>query len=198
MSADVISTAASPWQHARAEWQANARLRLGVFAAVGILWLWGLLVLQDQAAAWTTEADAARQEVDRLRPMQTATHWTQRAQDARQVLEAADSMVWTAGSQGVMEADLQDLLKQWSEKAGLTVRELAVGVSSASPVPGVSVLHLRLAVDFNRVGLTALLSELHRSPKLMIVDVLRIKTQPAPGRAELEVKLLFRKEEPKQ
>ena len=58
-------------------------------------------------------------------------------------------------------------------------------------------LRLRLAADFNRVGLTALLSELHRSPKLMLVDVLRIKAQPTPGRAELEVKVMFRKEEPK-
>ena len=114
MSTDTPIGPGSPWQQARAEWQANARLRLGVFAILGILWLWGLLVLQDQTAAWTTRPTlrarkstaCALADRDALDPARSGR---------AQVLEAAESMVWTAGSQGSWRPTCRTCSKQWSE-----------------------------------------------------------------------------------
>ncbi|MBV8033816.1 GspMb/PilO family protein [Roseateles sp.] len=192
-----MSPLLTAWRQAREEWRANARLRIGVVAVVAVLWLWGLLVLQDQAAEWRVETDVAQQELLRIKPLRAATQWTQRADDARKHLEAAQSMVWSASSQGLLEADLQDILRQWCEKAGLPVRELALGAPGESGLPGVSVLRVRLTVDFNRLALMGLLSEINHSPKLMMVESLHIKSQAQPARAELEIKVLFRPEERK-
>lgn len=193
----VIDTG-RPWlAQMRTEWRSNARLRLGLLVVAAVLWLWLVLLLQDQARAWQADAEATRAEIERLRPLQSATQWPQRAEEARKHLEAARAMMWTAASQGLAEADLQDSLRSWAEKAGLPVRELTVSASSESGVPGVTVLRARLVVDMNRIGLMGLLSELGRSPRLMLVDTLRLRPQQQPARAELELKVLFRPEERK-
>lgn len=196
-------SAAQPWlqslQQARSEWRANARLRWGVWLILGIFWLWLALLVQDQAAAWRAEADEARAELQRLRPLQNGgAIWTQRAEDARKHLEAARSMLWSGSSQGLVEASLQDTLRAWAEKSGLPVRELAIvggGERKAGSQPAVRV---RLVVDMNnRLALMGLLAELGRSPKLMLVDGLRLRPLAPPARVELELRVLFQAEERK-
>jgi len=189
------------WQRLRAEAAANPRLRLGLYLIAGTLWLWLLLLAQDQAVAWRAEADEATAELERFKPLQAATQWPQRAEDARKHLEAARAMLWAAPSQGLAEAALQDTLRSWAEKAALPMRELNV---SAAPVtdasattPGLVNLRARLVVDLNRVGLMSLLAEIGRSPKVMVVDNLRLRLVTQPARAELEVRVLYRAEERK-
>jgi len=187
-------------QQARSEWRANTRLRWGVWAILAIFWLWLALLAQDQATAWRGEADEARAELQRLRPLQSGgAIWIQRAEDGRKHLEAARSMLWSGSSQGLVEAALQDTLRAWAEKSGLPVRELAIvgaGERKAGSQPAV---RARLVVDMNsnRLALMGLLAELGRSPKLMLVDSLRLRPLAQPARAELEVRVLFQAEERK-
>ncbi|MCX2865119.1 hypothetical protein OOZ63_25145 [Paucibacter sp. PLA-PC-4] len=180
--------------------RANARLRWGLFFICITLWVWSLLLLQDQAQIWRAEADEALAEVQRLKPVQSAKEWPQRADDASKHLEAARAMMWPAASQGLAEAALQDTLRTWSEKAGLPIRELSVSSTSGGD-PALAVeglpLRARLVVDFNRIGMMGLLSELGRSPKVMLVESLRLRPVMQPGRAELEVRVLYRSEERK-
>ncbi|MDN3920967.1 hypothetical protein [Roseateles violae] len=182
----------------RAELRGNVRLRLGLFLIAATLWIWLVMLLQDQAQVWRGEADEARVEMERLKPLQSAGQWVQRAEEAHKHLETAKSMMWSAASQGLAEAALQDTLRSWSEKAGLPVRELTVSASpGANGLVGANVypLRARLVVDMNRFGLMALLAELGRSPQVMVVESLRLRPVAQPARAELEVRVLFRNEE---
>jgi len=185
-------------QQARSEWRANTRLRWGVWAILAIFWLWLSLLAQDQATAWRGEADEARAELQRLRPVQSGgAIWTQRAEDARKHLEAARSMLWSGSSQGLVEAALQDTLRAWAEKSGLPVRELAI-MGAGERARSQPAVRARLVVDMNnRLALMGLLAELGRSPKLMLVDSLRLRPLAQPARAELEVRVLFQAEERK-
>lgn len=194
---------APPWQatlqQARSEWRANARLRWGVWIILGIFWLWLALLAQDQAAAWRSEAEEARAELQRLRPLQKGgAIWTQRAEEARKHLEAARSMLWAGSSQGLVEAALQDNLRAWADKAGLPVRELAIVSAGERKVGSQPAIRARLVLDANnRLALMGLLAELGRSPKLMMVDSLRLRPMAQPARAELEVRVLYLPEERK-
>jgi len=196
------SSGAPSWlqamQQARGEWRANTRLRWGVWAILAIFWLWLSLLAQDQAMAWRGEADEARAELQRLRPLQSGgAIWTQRAEDARKHLEAARSMLWSGSSQGLVEAALQDTLRAWAEKSGLPVRELAI-MGAGERAGSQLAVRARLVVDMNnRLALMGLLAELGRSPKLMLVDSLRLRPLAQPARAELEVRVLFQAEERK-
>lgn len=193
---------APPWRAAwlqmRSELQGNARLRLGLALIAATLCLWGLLLLQDQAASWNEQADAAQAEIERLKPLQSATQWPERAEQARKHHEALRAMLWSAASQGLAEAALQDTLRAWAEKAGLPVRELSVSAAAAGEPAAAGqpvALRARLVVDMDRIGLMGLLAELARSPRVMAVDSMRLRPAAVPARAEIEVRVLYRPEE---
>jgi len=191
----VPATLHSAWQ----ELQGNVRLRLGLWAVLAILWGWALLTLQDQAQLWRSEALTMADEVQRLRPLQAAKVWSDRAEDARKHLEAARAMLWTAPSQGLAEAELQDMLRNLAAKAGLVLREVTVvSLADAKPLPAQNkALRARLVVDVTqRIALMGLLNELQRSPRVMLVDTLRFRPLASPAaRAELEVRVLFQVQE---
>lgn len=199
MNASKVSTNATAlsagWLQLRQEWRGNQRLRFGCGLIALTLAFWGLLLLQDQTDAWNVEADAASEELQRLQPLRSGPQWAVRAEEARKLHEAAQGMMWTAASQGLAEAALQDTLRSWADKAGLPVRELSVGAAPDTTAAQPVVLRARLVVDMERIGLMGLLAELGRSPRMMAVDVLRLRPVPSPGRAELEVRVLYRAEE---
>lgn len=184
------------WRQARAEWQANVRLRWGVRLVVITLWIWLALVAQDHAQVWRTEAGEASAELERLQPLRAQTQWSQRAEAARVQLEAARAMLWPSASQGQAEAALQDMLRELCTKAGLPVRELAVAAAAPAQqagADGIRPVRARLVVDMgNRLALMGVLAEIGRSPRVMMVDSLRLRPQAVPARAEIEVRVLFR------
>ena len=183
------------WNQARREWQGNVRLRWGCRLIVATLALWLALLAQDQAVAWRAEGEEAQAQMLRFRQLRSETNWPQRAVDAHTQLETARALLWTAASQGQAEAMLQDRLREMCAKAGLTVRELAIVAGDAKPVDDARPLRVRLIVDVsNRLALMGLLSEIGQSPQLMIVDVLRLRPQAAPPRAEMEVRVLYREQ----
>lgn len=179
-------------QRARGEWRANPRLRWGAWLIAGMAVLWLLLLAQDQTEAWRAEAETARTELDRLRPIQSAGGvWAQRSDDAHLHMEAVRSMLWVASSPGLVEAGLQDTLRSLAEKSGVTVRELAILAAADRKAGAVQPIRARLVVDYNqRLTLMGLLSEIGRSPKLMMVDSLKLRPQAQPPRAELEIRVL--------
>lgn len=193
---DVAADAAPAWlqplQRARAEWRGNPRLRWGVWLIAGMFLLWLLLLAQDQTEAWRAEAETARTELDRLRPIQNSgSLWAQRSDDAHLHMEAVRSMLWVAPSPGLVEAGLQDTLRSLAEKSGVTVRELAILAGAERKAGATQPIRARLVVDYNqRLALMGLLSEIGRSPKLMMVDSLKLRPQAQPPRAELEIRVM--------
>lgn len=181
------------WSDLQSQWRGNARLRLGLWLIAATLWVWLLLMAQDQAKLWRGEVEESRAELDRLSPLRAGSQWPKRAEEARLHLEAAREMLWTASSQGQAEAELQDKLRSWSSKAGIPVRELAVSaVADGKGSAGVTPLRARMVLDMNRMGLMILLSELGRAPQRMVVESLRVRPFGQPARVELDVKVLYR------
>lgn len=185
----------------RAQWLGNRRLRWGLLAVGGLLWLQALLLLGDAAAGLREKAAALREDVQRLQPLARSKVWPGRAEDARQQLAALRSMLWPESDLGVAEAAAQDWVRALAAKSRLGIRNLAVSrpaaaaPTAASATPGalpsnVQAVRLRLTVELHRAALVAFLAELARSEQVVVVDRLALRTASQPAVAELDLRLL--------
>jgi hypothetical protein len=200
-----VAQAASPGgglARARAEWRANARLRLGLWLVLGIVWLYALLWAADLVAARRAVARQGAEDLARLRAVAAQSSWPQRAGQARQQLEALQDMTWAEPERALAEAALQDWVTALAGKAGIVVRERSLlraeSGAQRETEPGsaprlaelpraYATLRMRLAFEFSPATLAALLSELAQSPRWVRVDRLRVLQTGKPAIAELEL-----------
>lgn len=181
-------------QQAASELAQSARLRLGLVVVVAILWLWGLLVLGDQAQLWRESAGQLQDKALALRPVLKERIWLERAEDSSQQLQAVRAQLWSDPDLAVSEANLLDWLRGTAQKAGLTVRDLTVnrgGLDKPTPaLQGLTPVTARLVVDYNRLPMLGYLAELARREPLVMVDRLALRLGAQPVLAELDVRIL--------
>jgi hypothetical protein len=121
-------------EQAREEFLANARLRLGFWAAAGIFLFYGVLVLSDLRAARADEVRQLAQQANRTAAVLEAADWQARAAEARQRRETIESRFWRADSRGIARAELENWLRERAREAGM--EQLRIEVESAAPVEG--------------------------------------------------------------
>lgn len=198
------SSVASRWAGLRSELQVNTRLRVGLLAVLGIVWLYGLLVAGDAVQSARAGSDAVAAEIERLRPLSRDNPWPARADDARQQLAVLRGMQWADGAGnalGLTEAALQDWVRSTAAKAGLRVRELSLsrtvsdaaadggsGAASAAPAAGQAV-KLRLTADWGRAELVAFLAEVGRSERVIVVERLHMRPAATPASVEIDLRV---------
>ncbi len=184
-----------------AELRDNPRLRLGLLAITGIVWLYALLLWND---AQTTGRDALRavqSQADRLRPLERSEAlWQERATEARQMVSGLQTYLWESRSRSLAEAEFRDWLQSRAQAAGLTLRELSVraeepadsakGTGSGSTEAGPLHLRARLVGVFAPQSASALLAALHSNPKYVGVQRLVVRNPPAGQDAVLELDLV--------
>ncbi|MBT9500744.1 MAG: hypothetical protein IV092_05835 [Burkholderiaceae bacterium] len=185
------------WLELRAQWTANARLRMGGMVMVAIVWVYGLLLGSDQADAWRIAAEGLRGEISRVQPLAKEQGWPQRAEDARQQLAAIRAMLWTETELGLVEARFQDWLRSTAVKSGLVVRDIAVlravptsPTEGITATPGPQVIKARVVFDQNRVSLVGFLAELGRSEKVVVVDRMALRLSSQPALVEMDLHIL--------
>jgi hypothetical protein len=189
------------WAGLRGQWVANRRLRWGLLAIGAILWVQGLLMAGDSAQAMRQQAEALREDVDRLQVQARSKAWPGRADDARQQVVALRSMLWQETDVGLAEAAAQDWVRALAAKLGIGIRELAVSrpgtavgpaaaASAAPQLAGVQPIRLRLSLDLNRLALMGFLAELAQHERVVVVDRLVLRPVSQPPSAELDLRML--------
>ena len=200
------------WTELRAQWQTNTRLRVGAWAIVGIVWIYGLLLAGDAVVKLRQGSEALAAEIERLEPMTRNNPWPARVDEARQQLAALRTMEWAGGEGGdlgLTEAALQDWVRATAANAGLRVREMtltraadgaagvaspgpaAAGIGNGSPANG-QVLKLRLSAEWGRGELAAFLAEVGRSERVVVVERLLLRPAATPPMAELDLRVWSR------
>ena len=183
----------------RSQWVGNRRLRWGLLAIGGMLWIEGLLLLGDAAVGLRRQAASLREDVERLQPLARSKVWPGRAEDARQQVGALRSMLWPETDLGVAEAAAQDWVRALATKSRLDIRNLAISrpataaTAASAAVPGaagVQAVRLRMTSELNRPALMAFLAELARNEQVVVVDRLALRTASQPPVAELDLRLL--------
>lgn len=189
------------WAEVAGQWASSLRLRAGLTGIVLIVWVYVLLLVADQASALRGETQALREELARIQPIARERGWTQRAEDARQQLAAAQAMLWVDTDAGLIEARFQDWLRGTASKAGLSLRELnlqrgnaTLRAAGASQVAASEPLALgaRMVVDLQRLPLLAFLAEVGRNEQVIVIERLSLRAGAQPALAEIELRVLGR------
>jgi hypothetical protein len=189
------------WAEVAGQWASSLRLRAGLTGIVLIVWVYVLLLVADQVSALRGETQALREELARIQPLAREQGWTQRAEDARQQLAAAQAMLWVDTDAGLIEARFQDWLRGTASKAGLSLRELSLQrgnatlrAGGASQVAASEPLALgaRMVVDLQRLPLLAFLAEVGRNEQVIVIERLSLRPGAQPALAEIELRVLGR------
>lgn len=194
------------WSEVVSQWRGNLRLRLGLWLALGIVWVYALMWGSDQVGLLQARARQAEAELDRQRVIAGQSAWPERAEQARLQLELARALLWTEPARGLAEAALQDWINTLAVKVGLNVRERTLLRSEATDLrpaaatgdapmvlpDGHVMLRMRLVFDFNPIPLVSFLSELAPAPRMVRVERLRLLPAGKPGTVEAEISALVR------
>lgn len=100
--------------------RSNYRLRMGLALIIGIMWLSWLLDLRDQGDALFDQYKQSTSQLTRYSAQQKQTKWLTRAQDAKDVLTAAEARIWQNTSLGLTQAEMQDWLSKQLQQAKIS------------------------------------------------------------------------------
>jgi len=185
--------------------KANPRLRLGLWLIVGIVWLYGLLLLRDETRHAASEHQALAKKVARIQAQAKQTEWMERVEPARALQLELESRLWRESTIGLAQAGFQDWLNQAVQQASLTRSVVTVAAQEESPPEksaagateanldgGIWKVSAKVGFDFTPKGLYALMGRLAEHDKRIVVEALVIRGAPSP-RAEMVLVAHFQK-----
>lgn len=128
-------------QELQRQWRSSLVLRVGVGAIVLIFAVEASHQVGMAASRLNERAAALVQENLLLERQLSKEPWNERLDEAKRHLQAAQSLVWSAPDESLVQASLQDRLRSLAAGAGLDVREVVVvrqvpeRPATASPAP---------------------------------------------------------------
>lgn len=180
--------------------KANPRLRLGLWFIVGIAWLYGLLLLRDEARHTASEHQALARKVARVQAQAAQSEWPERVEPARALQLELESRLWRESTIGLAQAAFQDWLNQAVQQASLTrpmvtvaaQEENASGVTEADHNGDIWKVSAKLGFDFAPKSFNALMERLAGHDKQIVVETLVVRGTPTQ-RAEMVLVAHFQK-----
>lgn len=186
--------------------RSNPRLRWGLWAILGILWFYTILVLRDVLQDEQDKYHDIIQSVSRLNAQLAQPEWISRAVSAKTMAVQMESRLWQAPTSGLAQAAFQDWLRTTLAQIGLNQAMLTVialddttsaGAVTASPVAGVPTdlwkVRATLSFEFNPENFTALMERIEFDEKLVSIETLSIRKEPAP-RVDMQLTAYFQKQ----
>lgn len=183
----------------------NPRLRLGLWLVVGIFWLYGLLLLRDEARLAASEQQTLAKKVARMQAQSNQSEWKARVEPAQALQLELESRLWREGTIGLAQATFQDWLNQAVQQSTLTRAVVTVAAQEESAPDNNNTaktesglnrdlwkVSAKVGFDFVPKGLYALLGRLEGHDKQIIVESLVVRRLPAP-RAEMVLVAYFQK-----
>lgn len=182
--------------------KSNPRLLLGLWMIVLILWLYGLLDMNEKLQH---EVQAYNEMVSKIRHVHAHAaqkEWLKRQEDARKMLSEVEAGFWQESTPGLAQATLNDWLAQAAQQAGIQNMQLAVAVQEtrmqgevsgkdkSDAGTGVWKISTRLVSEFNPKPYYRLLEKIATNDKRLKIESLTIHTMPTP-KAELMLVAYF-------
>ena len=118
---------------AKAELEANPRLRAGLWLALGIAFLWGLLAQAERRAAAYQEYAAEAGRLTEAQALLERENWAQLLAEERIAGNALREAFWQAETQGLAQAQLQAALTNMASR--LHFRNVRVQLGASQPLP---------------------------------------------------------------
>ena len=184
----------------------NTRLRWGLAVIVGLMWLYGVLLLRDELAQKTVEHNTMARSLARLQAELAQPEWTERVKSAKALSVQLESRLWQAPTSGLAQAAFQEWLKAAQTQAGLkgaqitgvAVDEAAsdsdTGAAASPGLKGLRKVSAKLRFEFAPATLLAFLNLVEAGDKRTVVSTLLVRREPQPV-AEMEIVAWFQKQD---
>ena len=183
----------------------NPRLRLGFWLIVAIFWLYGLLLLRDEARLVASEHLALARKVTRLQAQARQTEWAARVEPALAGQIALESRLWREATIGLAQATFQDWLNQAVQQSSLT-RGVVTVAAQEDNLPDKNVatktesglnqdiwkVSAKVGFEFTPKGLYGFLGRVEGNDQQIIVESLVVRGPPTP-RVEMVLVAYFQK-----
>lgn len=183
----------------------NPRLRWGVALIVGIIWLYGILLLRETLQEQEQQHRATAQSISRLRLQLTQPEWIARVAPARDMAMQLEGRLWQAPTSGLAQAAFQDWLNAAMVKVAVTRPQIIVtvldeaGANNQNQAPGTATpsdlwkIKAKLSFDFSQATLLDFMGRIEGNERQIITGALNVRKEPAP-RVEMELFGYFQKQ----
>ena len=196
-----------------AELKVNQRLRLGLWAILGILWLYGLLELRDDVQHKGEAHSALSKKTAKLKSMVTQSEWHSRQAEALSLQLKLEPRLWRESSIGLAQATFNDWLNQLTQQSSLSKVLLVVaakedesgaeksqseagnGARTETSSSNLWKVSAKLAFDFNPRTFYPFLTRITMNEKKIAVESLTIRSTPTP-KADLQLVVYYVKSTP--
>lgn len=118
------------WLQIRQEWQANKRLQVASWFALGLLVLWIHTWLDDWRLAKKKDAKVALGMYLDTQSVARENEWIDRAKTSDEALQQMRKKLWHATSEGEAEAKLRDWIQQTAKSSGVNITRISLDVSA--------------------------------------------------------------------
>jgi len=163
------------------ELRVNRRTMAGLLVILVLIAGEGFLLLRD--ATGRAQVAYAQQLVrlQRVAAIAQEREWPQREAASASLRAAFEARLWTAESDGVARADLQDWITGMARDIALPSIDVRIEATAPKSLPPeLRRISATMTAQPSETALIALLDRVARAPHLLVVDRLDLKQQPNP------------------
>jgi len=163
------------------ETQKNPRIHFGFLAILGILLLGIVFEVEDGDSHVQVQIDADAQQLATMRRLAGQAEWNARRDAVQRQRVQLESRLWEAESDGLAQANFQDLIAKFAKDANIQHLETHVEIINASPgTQNYREMSATVTGSFSAPGLQKLLASLDADGHILTVDRLKVETAPVP------------------
>ena len=163
------------------ELRSNRRALAGVSLILVILLVEGFLLLRDATLEKRAEYARERTRLQRVIAVGQERDWPQRATASRALRAQLDGRLWTAESDGIARADLQDWLSAMARDVGLSTIEVRIELTTPKSLPSdLRQVTATVTAQPEEAALIKLLDRIAQAPHLAVVERLSVRQRPNP------------------
>ena len=160
----------------------NRRTMAGLIIIVTIIAADGLFLLHGATAVLRDTYRRDHVRLERVVAIEREHDWPQRATASAALLAHLEDRLWTAESEGIARADLQDWLTGVARDIGLATLDVRIALSTAKSLPpDMRQITATITTQPAETALIALLARIEQAPHLLVVERLDVRQQPSPS-----------------
>jgi hypothetical protein len=163
------------------ETQKNPRIHIGFLAILAILLLGLVFEVEDGDGHVQTQIDADAQQLATMRRLAGQVEWKSRREAVQRTRVQLESRLWEAESDGLAQANFQDLIGKFAKEANLQHVDAHVEIINASPgTQNYREMSATVTGSFAAPSLQKFLASLEQDGHILVVDRLKVETAPVP------------------
>ena len=164
------------------EFRKNHRLRIGIWLIIGIVMFYGGQKLNIYFQQIKKAHFSAVEQLNQLNEIAQQSEWTERAAQAKALVDQLTARLWKADTKGLAQATFQQWLNTKVSTFQFQVRLLQVeSAFDVKDIPNVWRVDAKLYATFTPRNLNLFLSAIASNPQLIVTESLEIRAGNNPN-----------------